>query len=135
MHDFTLVSYKMIRAKYNQFDKHFYLFHCVSLCLKTNWSDLPSLHKSFRNQMCNGMSPFIKKMFHTNMQGESKQLLPLKKSRRGCSFFIWHLPILKRNFNVAWPAAFLDIMNIFGILHQNKWICFINYVMCFMENR
>ena len=46
MHGFTLVSYKMIRVDYNQFDKHFCFFHYVCLCLKTNRSDLSfNVHK------------------------------------------------------------------------------------------
>ena len=49
---FTLVSYKMIRVDYNQFDKHFCFFHYVCLCLKTNRSDLSfDIHK-FINTMC-----------------------------------------------------------------------------------
>ena len=45
-HGFTLVSHTMLRADYNQFDKHFYFFHYVCLCLKTNRSDLSfDLHK------------------------------------------------------------------------------------------
>ena len=43
MHDFTLLSYKMIRVDSNQFDIHFCLF-ATCLCLKTN-----SLNTSFKN--------------------------------------------------------------------------------------
>ena len=40
MRAFPLVSCKMIRVNYNQFDKHFCFFHHVCLCLKANRSDL-----------------------------------------------------------------------------------------------
>ena len=49
---FTLASYKMIRVDYNPFDKHFYIFRNVFLCLKTNRSDLSfDVHK-FINTVC-----------------------------------------------------------------------------------
>ena len=40
MHVFALVSYKMDRVDFNQFDKGFCFFDYACLCLKTNGSDL-----------------------------------------------------------------------------------------------
>ena len=59
MHDFTLVSYKMIRVDYNQFDKHFWFFHYVCLSFKTNFS---LLYTGFKNLMCNGLLSFVRKI-------------------------------------------------------------------------
>ena len=45
MRDFTLVSYKMIRVDYNQFDKHFCFFHYVFVFKnKPKWSFLCCTH-------------------------------------------------------------------------------------------
>ena len=107
MHDFTLVSWKMIKVDYNLFDKHFCFFHNVGLCLKINRSDLSFAVHKFEKSNLQWNALFCKEnLFHTSIHRESKQLLRTRKSRRGCTFFILHLPIYRRNDNVEWLAAF-----------------------------
>ena len=66
---------------------------------------------SFKNRMCNGMSSFVRKICFTHKNiTESKRLSSAKKSSRGCTFFISHLLIHRRNDNVAWLAAFLKTL-------------------------
>ena len=55
------------------------------------------LIESFKNRMYNGMPSFVRKIsFIQAYRGRVK-----KKSRRGCSCFISHLPMHKRNDNVT----------------------------------
>ena len=107
MRDFTLVSWKMTKVDYNLFDKHFCFFHNVCLCLKINWSDLSfAVHKFLKSNLQWNTLLCKENLFHTSIHRESKQLLPMQKSRRGCTFFISHLPKHRRNDNVKWLAAF-----------------------------
>ena len=67
---------------------------------------------SFKNQMFTGMSSFLRKIcFIQEHKTESKELSSAKKSSRGCTFFISHLLIHRRNDNVAWLAAFLKTLS------------------------
>ena len=64
-------------------------------------------------------------LFHTNIQREIKKLSLAKKcSRRGCMFFIPHLSIRKKNYNIVQLATFLknclNTINTFGVLRQIK---------------
>ena len=98
MHDFKLVSYKMITFYYNWFDKHFCFFHYVCLCLETNLSDLSfAVHKFWKSNVQSNVLLRKEYLCHTSIQRESKQLSPAKKSGWGCTFFISHLRIHKRN--------------------------------------
>ena len=106
MHDFTLVSYKMVWVDCNQFDMDFCFFHFVCLCLNQTEVIFPSLCTSFENGICNGMSSFLREIC-ISIQRENKQLLLVIKSSRGCTFIISHLSVHKRNDNVACLAAFL----------------------------
>ena len=64
--------------------------------------------------------PFKENLIHTSIQRESKQLLPAKKSKRGCTFLVSCLSIHKRNDNVV-----LDLMlfktNCLDIINEYFW--------------
>ena len=86
-----------------------FAFSTTCFCLKTNRSDL-----SFAVQKLNVQWNVLickENLFHTSIQGESKQLSLAKKSRRCYTFFISDLSIHKRNDNVGWLAAFSHTIN------------------------
>ena len=83
MRDFILVSYKMIRVDYDQFYKHFCLFHYVCLCLKTNQNDLSfAVNKFWKSNVKWHVLLRKESLFHASIRRVSKQLSPAKKSRR-----------------------------------------------------
>ena len=115
MRDFTLVSYKMIRVNFDQFDKHFCFFYYLFVIKnRLEWSFLRCT-QVLKIECALECPPGRENLFHTSPQRESKQLSPAKKSRRDHTFFISHLCIHKINDNVEWLAAFLknclDIIN------------------------
>ena len=89
MRDFTLVSYKMIRVDYNQFDKHFCFIHYVFVF--KNKVIFPLQQLSLKNQMCNGMSTFIKKIcFMQTCRGRVKNCCQQWKAE-GAAHFSFHI--------------------------------------------
>ena len=115
MRNFTLVSYKIIRVDYNQFDKHFCLNYYICLCLKTKKQSLMEMKNNLSiivHKLQSNMHWIVllrkENLFHTSIQWESKQMSLGKKSRWGCTFFLSYLLIHKRNANVVGLTAFLQ---------------------------
>ena len=103
---FYTLSCKIIRFHCNQFDKCFCFFNYMFVFKnKPKWSFLycTQVLKIECPMECPSLSG---KFVHTSRQRGSKQLLPAKKSRRGCTFFIPHVSKYKSNNNVTWLATF-----------------------------